>query len=668
MNNKLWGVWTIEEKMGSGSFGTVYKAKKEELGKTYYAAIKHISLPKDQDELDELRREGNITTTESIKEYYKDTIDDLIKEIEIMYELRANENIVDYQDHLIIEKENQLGFDIYIRMELLTPLDKYLERNPIDEATVTKIGIDISKALEVCHKHNLLHRDIKPANIFINDKGIFKLGDFGVAKKLEKTTFNMSKKGTFNYMSPEIYKGDIADIRSDIYSLGIVMYRMLNNNRAPFIDSNTTIIKASDNEQALIKRMNGELLPEIEGINKNLLNVINTACSYTKENRYSNPKDMKNDLIKITENKTESFSQSYEKTVSIYNNKEDYDKTVSIYDKDANQETSKVENKETSSGNTLETMLSGTTSDEELRQRIRQILEEERNPQKFKKLVQVDVLTEKCKKVHPTVTFIISAIMAFLLVFGSDFSLYLISNKEGITYSLIETLKEIDYLSVEIFLLIWVCFMMLVAFILSVIGKKGSRHSKKMYLLNIILTTIMSILLYTKMYKIGGIVYLLYLSNTILLFIQYKWNIKTEKLEVSEEHVEYYKENYNKLQKEYEQEYSKKEMNIVLKYISVLCALVIIVIFGTIDLPSQSNLNLTNNTITIKTEYINIRENASTYSNKLGRVYEGEEFNIISTYDSQKYTWYEIETRQGIHGYVGVEKKYHYEQATITSY
>ena len=70
--------------------------------------------------------------------------------------------------------------------------------------------------------------------------------------------------------------------------------------------------------------------------------------------------------------------------------------------------------------------------------------------------------------------------------------------------------------------------MMLVAFILSVIGKKGSRHSKKMYLINTILTAIMSILLYTKAFRVGAVVYLLYLSNIVLFFIEYKWTIKTE--------------------------------------------------------------------------------------------------------------------------------------------
>ena len=168
--NKLWGVWEVTEKIGQGSFGEVYKSQKTELGKTFYAAIKHISLPKEQSEINDIVREGYATTSKDVLDYYQDTRDDLVKEIEIMYELRANKNIVDYQDHLIVEKTNgKIGFDIFIRMELLTSLDRYIESNDLKEEDIIKLGKDIATALVVCNKHNLLHRDIKPANIFIDD-------------------------------------------------------------------------------------------------------------------------------------------------------------------------------------------------------------------------------------------------------------------------------------------------------------------------------------------------------------------------------------------------------------------------------------------------------------------------------------------------------------------
>ena len=83
-------------------------------------------------------------------------------------------------------------------------------------------------------RYHVVHRDIKPENIFVSATGDFKLGDFGIARTIEKTTFGMSKKGTYPYMAPEIYQGKESDILVDMYSLGLVMYRMLNDNRLPF--------------------------------------------------------------------------------------------------------------------------------------------------------------------------------------------------------------------------------------------------------------------------------------------------------------------------------------------------------------------------------------------------------------------------------------------------
>ena len=190
--NKLWGVWELGDKIGQGSFGEVYKSHKTELGKTFYSAIKHISLPKSQDEIEDIVREGYATTSKDILEYYKDTIDDLVKEIEIMYELRANKNIVDYQDHLIIEKTNgETGFDIYIRMELLKSIDDLFLNEDLKDKDVLKLGIDIANALEELESEKFIHRDIKPENIFINSKGVYKLGDFGEARELNKTISNV---------------------------------------------------------------------------------------------------------------------------------------------------------------------------------------------------------------------------------------------------------------------------------------------------------------------------------------------------------------------------------------------------------------------------------------------------------------------------------------------
>ena len=81
----------------------------------------------------------------------------------------------------------------------------------------------------------MIHRDIKPQNIFITSKGDYKLGDFGVARTMEKTMSGMSKKGTYNYMAPEVYHRVNTGLVSDQYSLGLVLYWLLNEKRMPFL-------------------------------------------------------------------------------------------------------------------------------------------------------------------------------------------------------------------------------------------------------------------------------------------------------------------------------------------------------------------------------------------------------------------------------------------------
>ena len=96
----------------------------------------------------------------------------------------------------------------------------------LTEEDVLRLGIDLCRALEYCQKQNIIHRDIKPENIFVSRFGEFKLGDFGIARNWDRGASGLSKKGTFSYMAPEMYKGEEYDSRADIYSLGIVLYKL----------------------------------------------------------------------------------------------------------------------------------------------------------------------------------------------------------------------------------------------------------------------------------------------------------------------------------------------------------------------------------------------------------------------------------------------------------
>ena len=291
----VFGNWTVEETIGSGSFGTVYKIRREDFGEEYTAAMKVIRIPQDKGEKSRLHSEG--MSDEDISLYYKQIAGDFIKEIKLLSSLDGVTNIVDYKDH-IIEPNEDFGYTIYIKMQLLTPVSKLLvgEGNKakfLNSEDIIKLGKDMCSALEVCEKKRIIHRDIKIDNIFVSETGDYKLGDFGIARQLEATQGEMSKKGTLMYMAPEVFKGEKYNRTADIYSLGIVLYRLLNKNRAPFFPEYPQPIKFTDKEQANNKRLGGDLLPDIAGISVGLNAVLKKACAFNPRDRYQSAGDFR---------------------------------------------------------------------------------------------------------------------------------------------------------------------------------------------------------------------------------------------------------------------------------------------------------------------------------------------------------------------------------------
>ncbi|MBQ3201543.1 MAG: serine/threonine protein kinase, partial [Clostridia bacterium] len=293
----LFGEWKIEEKLGAGSYGSVYSAVRTEFGREYRSAIKHISIPANRDELRAVYQEGYAHDEQSARRYYEQFLGGLLEEINLMYRLRGNTNIVTYEDHKIIEKQDIPGFDVFIRMELLKNLYEAMENMPVTRQEVCRLGIDICTALEVLGKAHIVHRDIKPANILVNDLGDYKLADFGVARRMERSATVMSVKGTYTYMAPEVFKGETAGTGADIYSLGLVLYRLLNNNRAPFLPAHAENVSYADNENALGRRLRGETLPLPGLVDARLGEIILTACAYRKEDRYPTPTAFKQALL-----------------------------------------------------------------------------------------------------------------------------------------------------------------------------------------------------------------------------------------------------------------------------------------------------------------------------------------------------------------------------------
>ena len=305
----LWGEWEAEEKLGEGSFGAVWKMRREGYGgQTYYSAVKHISIPKDESEIRNLMDEGILESQDSSVRYYNKVLDSLVGEIDTMHQLQGYTNIVSYEDHKIIPKKSGIGYDLFLRMELLTPLTKRI-REQMTVTDVIKLGCDIAEAISILNKFHMVHRDIKPQNIFVNNTGDYKLGDYGTARALNSEATAMSRKGTFNYMAPEIYNNQAADIRVDIYSLGIVLYRLLNGNRLPFLPTTGEVTNRM-NEEAQVRRLSGEDLPAPAYANENLANVVLKACAFDPKDRYQSAEEMKRDLQLCLEERNRSLGEN----------------------------------------------------------------------------------------------------------------------------------------------------------------------------------------------------------------------------------------------------------------------------------------------------------------------------------------------------------------------
>ena len=294
----IWANWHIEKLIGSGSFGSVYKARRSGFGfeHDFYSAVKVIHVPSDDAEIRGLMADG--MTMEQVQAYYDSALKNLVKEIELMETLKGSPNIVTIEDYEVRKNESGIGWTIYIRMELLKNLNQYRTEHPLTVEDIVHLGMDMCSALEYCAKKNIVHRDIKPDNIFVNEFGDFKLGDFGIARNLEMTAAHLSQKGTSAYMAPEIYRGDPYNGTVDIYSLGIVLYRLLNRGRLPFMPPYPNPISYEDTESAMTRRLAGEPMPEPAEGGKLLADIVRRACSADVNFRYHNPSDMKSDLFR----------------------------------------------------------------------------------------------------------------------------------------------------------------------------------------------------------------------------------------------------------------------------------------------------------------------------------------------------------------------------------
>ena len=291
---QLWAEWEIVEEIGSGSYGTVYKIRRYDIGGTYFAALKVITIPRNEDEVRSLCNAGMDHT--QIVGYYHAFAVQLAREFAAMERLKGISNIVSYEDHKIVPRQEGYGYHVLIRMELLMPLGHVMSPTGCGEEMAVRIGKDISSALMYCEREGIMHRDVKPGNIFVTDHGDFKLGDFSVATVSGGNRQERTPMGTYAYMAPEVYFGQHYDHSADIYSLGLILYRFLNDGRAPFMPLVVRPLSSDEIEQANKLRLSGTVLPKPIRASERMAQIIRKACAYHPYERYRSAKELFEDL------------------------------------------------------------------------------------------------------------------------------------------------------------------------------------------------------------------------------------------------------------------------------------------------------------------------------------------------------------------------------------
>ena len=291
---QVWPQFTITRRLGAGGFGAVYEVVEKVLGLRQHSAVKVIRFP-NSDELAAVKASTDLQSKDELRTFYKPTLDKVLNEILLMERLKTSGAVVTIQDYRCLERENPFCYVVLIRMECLENLQNYIKRKQIPAREVVQMGIDMARALEICHKENILHRDVKESNIFRSEHGTYKLGDFGISRHLEASNNSLSRKGTTGYMAPEMLRGERYNFTVDIYALGMVLYRLLNQKRLPFCPIGVPLTQEILDE-ANERRLSGEPLPPPKDAAPELAEIICRACAPNPQDRYPTARSFLEDL------------------------------------------------------------------------------------------------------------------------------------------------------------------------------------------------------------------------------------------------------------------------------------------------------------------------------------------------------------------------------------
>lgn len=285
----VFGTWEVKKPLGTGTYGKVYEIENHDGTRGAYKVMK---IPvKLTDSPDAFPRK---TQEMCLKEVRRD----ILGSIRFLQQEDRGRYFVSYEDFSFVPSDDFKSLTLKIRMEWLMSLSEITQQTTLNEDEILRLAINICKCLEQCRKMEYVYSNLKPDNIFITPKRC-KLGDFGNFGNYEPVNMNVSMRKTQDYSAPELIKFGEVNYTTDTYSLGLIIYSLLNNNRLPFIPKYTKTIGISDITSAIDKRCNKYVFPDPDNGSEAIKKVIAKACAHSPDARYQSPSEMKQDLIYV---------------------------------------------------------------------------------------------------------------------------------------------------------------------------------------------------------------------------------------------------------------------------------------------------------------------------------------------------------------------------------
>ena len=269
--------YRLLERIGEGGMGAVWRAFDTRLEREIALKFLHASLIEDEQWLARFRYEARIVAA------------------------------LNHPGIVTIHAIEEIDGDVFLAMELVEgkTLDRVIPRGGLALPRLLRLATEIADAVATAHERGITHRDLKPANVMVRDDGLLKVLDFGMARSASTvpdsrtTTRTLPSfgvvEGTLSYMSPEQLRGDPADPRSDLFSLGVVFYEMTTGRR-PFLGETTAEIVAS-----ILRDDPRPLLESRPGLPRQLARIVGHALQKDPERRFQTARDLRNELEQLHE-------------------------------------------------------------------------------------------------------------------------------------------------------------------------------------------------------------------------------------------------------------------------------------------------------------------------------------------------------------------------------